>query len=66
MENAGYSDGGAENIGRGAGSADEAMRTWMSNPGHRGNILNCALRAIGVGVVEGPGGPWWTQDFGYS
>ncbi|MBG0813615.1 CAP domain-containing protein [Planomonospora sp. ID82291] len=66
MEAAGYRDGGAENIGRGYASAQEAVRGWMANPGHRRNILNCALAATGVGVVEGPGGPWWTQDFGYS
>ncbi len=66
MEDAGYSSGGAENIGRGSRSAEEALRNWMADPGHRGNILNCALRATGVGVVDGPGGPWWTQDFGYS
>ncbi|WP_344856279.1 CAP domain-containing protein [Planomonospora alba] len=66
MEAAGYPDGGAENIGRGYTSAEEAVRGWMANPGHRRNILNCALTATGVGVVEGLGGPWWTQDFGYS
>lgn len=66
MEAAGYHAGGAENIGRGYTSAEEAVRGWMANPGHRHNILNCALTATGVGVVEGLGGPWWTQDFGYS
>ncbi|MFC4057745.1 CAP domain-containing protein [Planomonospora corallina] len=66
MEAAGYPDGGAENIGRGYTSAKEAVEGWMANPGHRRNILNCTLKATGVGVVDGPGGPWWTQDFGYS
>lgn len=66
METAGYSDGGAENIGRGYTSADEAVRSWMATSGHRHNILNCKLTATGVGAVDGPIGPWWTQDFGYS
>ncbi|MBG0827760.1 CAP domain-containing protein [Planomonospora sp. ID67723] len=66
MEGAGYFDGGAENIGRGSTSAEEAVRSWMASSGHRRNILNCALTATGVGVVDGSGGPWWTQDFGYS
>ncbi|MBB5963891.1 CAP domain-containing protein [Planomonospora venezuelensis] len=66
MEDAGYYDGGAENIGRGSTSAEEAVRSWMASSRHRGNILNCALTATGVGVAYGPGGPWWTQDFGYS
>lgn len=66
METAGYGDGGAENIGRGYTSADEAVRSWMATSGHRHNILNCKLTATGVGAVDGPIGPWWTQDFGYS
>ncbi|ACZ84123.1 CAP domain-containing protein [Streptosporangium roseum] len=66
MEAAGYRDGGAENIGRGYATAAETVRSWMATPSHRGNILNCKLTATGVGTMEGPGGPWWTQDFGYS
>ncbi|MER5647172.1 CAP domain-containing protein [Streptosporangium sp. NPDC002524] len=66
MEATGYRDGGAENIGRGYTSPDEAVRSWMGTSGHRRNILNCELTATGVGAVQGPDGPWWTQDFGYS
>jgi uncharacterized protein YkwD len=66
MAEAGYKDGGAENIARGYRSAEEAVRGWMNSPGHSRNVLNCRLVATGVGVAIGPGGPWWTQDFGYS
>ncbi|MCC5579292.1 CAP domain-containing protein [Microtetraspora sp. AC03309] len=66
MEAAGYQDGGAENIARGYHTAREAIQGWMASSGHRRNILNCSLVATGVGVDMGPGGPWWTQDFGYS
>jgi len=66
MEATGYRDGGAENIGRGYTSPDDAVRSWMGTSGHRRNILNCELRATGVGAVRGSDGPWWTQDFGYS
>ncbi|MEV5413878.1 CAP domain-containing protein [Thermopolyspora sp. NPDC052614] len=66
MEAAGYRNGGAENIARGYHTAEEAVRGWMSHSAHRANILNCLLTATGVGVTPGPGGPWWTQDFGYS
>ncbi|MEU4829857.1 CAP domain-containing protein [Streptosporangium sp. NPDC023615] len=66
MEAAGYLDGGAENIGRGYTSPDEAVLNWMKTAGHRRNILNCELRATGVGAVQGADGLWWTQDFGYS
>ncbi|MFC7590177.1 CAP domain-containing protein [Nonomuraea antimicrobica] len=64
MERAGYRWGAAENIGAGYSTADEAVRGWMDSPDHRKNILDCRLKAIGVGVASGPGGPWWTQDFG--
>jgi uncharacterized protein YkwD len=63
---AGYQDPGAENIARGYQTADEVMDGWMKSSGHRANILNCELHAIGVGVHFGPGGPWWTQDFGWD
>jgi uncharacterized protein YkwD len=66
MEAAGYRNGGAENIARGYLTAEDAVRGWMGSRGHKGNILNCRLIATGVGVHAGPGGPWWTQDFGYS
>ncbi|GAA3422869.1 hypothetical protein GCM10018953_00520 [Streptosporangium nondiastaticum] len=66
MEAVRYHDGGAENIGRGYFTAAETVRNWMANPGHRRNILDCRLAATGVGLAEGPDGPWWTQDFGYS
>ena len=41
------------------------MEAWMNSPGHKANILNCDFKTLGVGVVFGSGGPWWTQDFGY-
>ncbi|MEU6720626.1 CAP domain-containing protein [Nonomuraea sp. NPDC046802] len=64
MERAGYHFGAAENIGAGYSTPEEAVRGWLDRPNHRKNILNCQLKAIGVGVADGPGGPWWTQDFG--
>ncbi|SEG99680.1 Uncharacterized conserved protein YkwD, contains CAP (CSP/antigen 5/PR1) domain [Nonomuraea solani] len=64
MERAGYLFGAAENIGAGYNTPEEAVRGWMDSRDHRKNILNCRLKAIGVGVASGPGGPWWTQDFG--
>ncbi|GAA3842021.1 hypothetical protein GCM10022226_75740 [Sphaerisporangium flaviroseum] len=66
MARAGYSNSAAENIARGYQSADEAVRGWMANTGHRRNILNCQITTVGVGVAYGSGDTWWTQDFGYS
>ncbi|MFR9795792.1 CAP domain-containing protein [Streptomyces sp. MS06] len=56
---------GGENIARGQADAAAVMEAWMNSPGHRANILNCDFHTLGVGVHFGPGGPWWTQDFGY-
>ncbi|GAA2118910.1 hypothetical protein GCM10009780_78290 [Actinomadura alba] len=63
---AGYLSPGAENIAKGYSTPAAVMAGWMKSPGHRANILNCDLRAIGVGAHFAPGGPWWTQDFGWE
>ncbi|WP_432092693.1 CAP domain-containing protein [Streptomyces sp. bgisy100] len=55
-----------ENIAQGQQDADAVMDAWMNSSGHRANILNCDFKEIGIGVHEGDGGPWWTQDFGAS
>ncbi|CAL9594956.1 hypothetical protein SUDANB15_05286 [Streptomyces sp. enrichment culture] len=62
---AGVSGLGGENIARGQADAEAVMQAWMDSPGHKANILNCDFRTLGVGVHFGPGGPWWTQNFGY-
>ncbi len=61
---AGISYARAENIAYGQRDAAAVMDAWMNSPGHRANILDCSLSRLGVGVAEGPGGPWWTQLFG--
>ncbi|MFI1100362.1 sigma-70 family RNA polymerase sigma factor [Streptomyces melanogenes] len=53
-----------ENIARGQQTPADVMNSWMNSPGHRANILNCAFKELGVGIHNGAGGPWWTQDFG--
>ncbi|MES4891182.1 sigma-70 family RNA polymerase sigma factor [Streptomyces sp. NPDC096012] len=53
-----------ENIAKGQQTPQAVMDSWMNSPGHRANILNCSFKNIGVGVHDGGGGPWWTQDFG--
>jgi uncharacterized protein YkwD len=66
MLDAGYPSPGAENIAKGYATAAAVVGGWMDSPGHRANILNCGLRAIGVGMAAGPDGPLWTQDFGWT
>ncbi|WP_346043031.1 sigma-70 family RNA polymerase sigma factor [Actinomadura chokoriensis] len=53
----------AENIARGQSTPSAVVGSWMSSEGHRANILNCRLTTVGIGVVRGGGGPWWTQVF---
>ncbi|MFH9607548.1 CAP domain-containing protein [Streptomyces sp. NPDC017448] len=56
---------GAENIARGQAGPQAVMDAWMDSEGHRANVLNCDYKTIGIGVQEGPGGPWWVQSFGF-
>ncbi|MGF1648000.1 MAG: CAP domain-containing protein [Kineosporiaceae bacterium] len=65
MGDAGYDYRAAgENIARGQPDPQAVMAAWMDSPGHRENILNCSFEDLGVGYVEGSGGPWWVQNFG--
>ncbi|MGV9879184.1 CAP domain-containing protein [Streptomyces sp. NPDC003006] len=64
-EKAGIPDLGGENIARGQADAQSVMDAWMNSTGHRANILNCDYKTMGVGAHFAPGGPWWTQDFGF-
>jgi uncharacterized protein YkwD len=57
----------AENIAAGQRTPQDVMTAWMNSPGHRANILNCALKEIGVGYATASSsqyGAYWTQDFG--
>jgi uncharacterized protein YkwD len=58
----GYDAWGAENVASGQASAQQVMDAWMNSDGHRENILNCGLVAIGVGES----GRAWTQKFGWE
>ncbi|MFD6416927.1 CAP domain-containing protein [Streptomyces sp. NPDC060194] len=64
-EKAGVKRLGGENIARGQADAAAVMQAWMDSPGHRANILNCDYKTLGVGAHFAPGGPWWTQNFGF-
>ncbi|GGX48824.1 sigma-70 family RNA polymerase sigma factor [Streptomyces noursei] len=51
-----------ENLDRGPRSAAAAVGDWMGDAPHRDNLLDCRFTAVGIGIVHGSGGPWWTQD----
>jgi uncharacterized protein YkwD len=54
----------AENIAMGQRNSREAVRDWMSSPGHRANILNRSYRRIGAAAYRTQGGTnFWCQQF---
>ncbi|WP_307130696.1 CAP domain-containing protein [Streptomyces aurantiacus] len=46
----------------GTDTAGAAVEAWMDSPPHRDIILTCRYTDAGIGVADGPGGPWWTLD----
>jgi uncharacterized protein YkwD len=59
-----------ENITAGYTTAESAMASWLTSPGHRANIINCSYREMGVGYTYEPndGGlitwrHYWVQVF---
>ncbi|RZS39317.1 uncharacterized protein YkwD [Herbihabitans rhizosphaerae] len=62
IRQAGYPKPGAENIARGQRTAEQVMNSWMNSPGHRRNILDCSLIAMGIALDTN--GFYWTQTFG--
>ncbi|MGW0890538.1 CAP domain-containing protein [Saccharopolyspora sp. NPDC002578] len=56
----------AENIAAGNASPAATFHQWMTSPGHRANIQNCAYTRIGVGHAFDPNssyGHYWVQEF---
>jgi uncharacterized protein YkwD len=63
---AGYASPASENIAWGYRTAEQVVGGWMKSPGHRANIMNCAAKTVGVGVVYAANGtPYYTQNFGW-
>jgi hypothetical protein len=52
----------AENIAV-ASNPETIQAGWMDSPGHRKNILNPRLTAVGIAAVRGTGGLFAVQDF---
>lgn len=54
----------AENIAYGQKTPADVMKSWMSSPGHRSNILSGNVSEIGVGAAKAYNGTfYWTQLF---
>jgi uncharacterized protein YkwD len=65
MIESGYDEPGDEVIARGYTLPEDVVDAWLDSAGHRAVMLNCDYKAIGIGIVFGSDGPWWTADFGY-
>ncbi|MEZ0165421.1 CAP domain-containing protein [Kineococcus sp. LSe6-4] len=52
----------AENVAVGY-DADGVVAAWLASPGHRANVLDCRLAAVGVAQAPGAVGTYWTQVF---
>lgn len=68
ISNHGYPYGTrAENIAAGNSSASATFNQWVNSAGHRANMLNPNLTAIGIGAAYGASsayGTYWTNTFG--
>ncbi|HEU4993531.1 MAG TPA: CAP domain-containing protein [Gemmatimonadaceae bacterium] len=55
----------AENVAWNQRDAPSVVSSWMSSTGHRANILDPALREIGVAMTQSANGErYWVQVFG--
>lgn len=61
----GYTSPASENIAWGQETGKAVVTAWMNSAGHRKNLLDCKVKAIGIGVVRrSDGRVYWTQEFG--
>ena len=55
----------AENIAAGQSTPESVVAGWLTSAGHCANIMNPALKELGVGYAQGGSyGHYWVQDFG--
>ncbi len=65
MRKAGYKHPKGEDVGSGYTTAQAALDAWLGDPGQRGVLVDCEVKAVGVGVVAAKDGTlYWTADFG--
>lgn len=65
VRTAGYQDCiVAENIAWGYPRSEQIISGWMNSPGHRRNMLHPRIEEFGVGITQGPNGPYWVLVVG--
>ncbi|WP_128979315.1 sigma-70 family RNA polymerase sigma factor [Streptomyces roseicoloratus] len=52
----------AENLAQGQRAPASVVASWMADPPHRANLLDCRYRHTGVAAVPGPDGTIWVQE----
>lgn len=53
----------AENIAMGQKTAESVMKSWLTSPGHKENMLNSSFSKTGIGTVVYNGRRYWVQVF---
>ncbi|MDX8351025.1 CAP domain-containing protein [Cognatiyoonia sp. IB215182] len=65
VRNAGYDDCiVAENIAWGYPQPERIVTGWMNSPGHRRNMMHPRIEEFGIGITQGPKGPYWVLVVG--
>ena len=65
VRTAGYDDCiVAENIAWGYPRVEQIITGWLNSPGHRRNMLHPRIEEFGVGITQGPNGPYWVLVVG--
>lgn len=59
----GYAHPSGEIVASGFETAEEAVEAWTRR-GHNQVLADCGAEHVGVGVVKGEGGPYWTVILG--
>ena len=54
----------AENIAWGYPRPEQIISGWMNSPGHRRNMLHPRIEEFGIGISQGPRGPYWVLVVG--
>lgn len=65
VQSTGYNDCiVAENIAWGYPRSEQIVNGWLNSPGHRRNMLHPRIEEFGVGITQGPKGPYWVLVVG--
>jgi uncharacterized protein YkwD len=64
MNRAGYGQGKSEVVAKGSADPQAVVRAWVRGQQQRRTVLDCAVRAVGVGLAFRGRTAYWTADFG--